>query len=355
MEFESTQPIRYPPKPFEFTGSGGEYFGIWIVNLLLTILTLGIYSAWAKVRRLQYFYRNTRLAGSVFDYHGSPIAILKGRLLGFTLLLVYSFAGKVSPLAGLVALVLVGLLLPWLLRNSFRFRLHYSSYRSLRFSFRGTQAGAYATFLGYGVLAIVTLYLAAPLFHQRMKRYQHGQSWFGATQFSFSAGVGAFYGIYLLVALILVGGFIAGSAMFGGALMTLAQMGPNEVPDPEAIIPVLFGFFALLVALSLIVGPLFQAKIGNLVWNNTRLGAHRFESRLAVGPLFWIMLTNFILVVITLGLFTPWAAVRMARYRAQCLTLLPATPIETFVADNATDVTATGEETAELFDVDIGL
>jgi uncharacterized membrane protein YjgN (DUF898 family) len=40
--------------PFEFRGTGGEYFRIWIVNLLLTILTLGIYSAWAKVRQLRY-------------------------------------------------------------------------------------------------------------------------------------------------------------------------------------------------------------------------------------------------------------------------------------------------------------
>ena len=30
-----------------FTGKASEYFGIWIVNVLLTILTLGIYSAWA--------------------------------------------------------------------------------------------------------------------------------------------------------------------------------------------------------------------------------------------------------------------------------------------------------------------
>ena len=65
---------------FEFTGKGWEYFRIWIVNLLLTILTLGVYSAWAKVRRLQYFYRNTRLDGASFEYHGTPIAILKGRV-----------------------------------------------------------------------------------------------------------------------------------------------------------------------------------------------------------------------------------------------------------------------------------
>ena len=33
-----------------FTGSGSEYFKIWIVNVLLTIITLGMYYPWAKVR-----------------------------------------------------------------------------------------------------------------------------------------------------------------------------------------------------------------------------------------------------------------------------------------------------------------
>lgn len=58
-------PAPAVPQPLRvrFCGSGSEYFRIWIVNLLLTIVTLGIYSAWAKVRTLQYFYRNTQLGG----------------------------------------------------------------------------------------------------------------------------------------------------------------------------------------------------------------------------------------------------------------------------------------------------
>ncbi|WP_373776122.1 DUF898 family protein, partial [Neisseria dentiae] len=39
---------------FEFHGNAGEYFNIWIVNIFLTIITLGIYGPWAKVRRLRY-------------------------------------------------------------------------------------------------------------------------------------------------------------------------------------------------------------------------------------------------------------------------------------------------------------
>src|ERR1700684_1505521 len=80
------------PEPLHFTGSGGEYFGIWIVNLLLTIVTLGIYSAWAKVRRLQYFYRHTELAGSSFDFHGSAARILIGRVIALVMLIAYNYS-----------------------------------------------------------------------------------------------------------------------------------------------------------------------------------------------------------------------------------------------------------------------
>ncbi len=49
---------------YQFHGKGGEFFGIWIVNVILSIITLGIYSAWAKVRTYQYFYGNGVFQGS---------------------------------------------------------------------------------------------------------------------------------------------------------------------------------------------------------------------------------------------------------------------------------------------------
>ena len=63
--------------PFAFTGSTKEYFKIWIVNALLTIVTLGIYSAWAKVRNKRYLYNNTWVNGASFEYHGKPTKILQ--------------------------------------------------------------------------------------------------------------------------------------------------------------------------------------------------------------------------------------------------------------------------------------
>src|SRR2546426_4204023 len=103
----ATEPKILGPQRFSFTGSGAEYFRIWVVNLLLSIVTLGVYSAWAKVRRLQYLYRNTTVAGAIFDYHGNPKAILKGRILALGLLAAYKTAAGFS----LVAAAAIGLVL----------------------------------------------------------------------------------------------------------------------------------------------------------------------------------------------------------------------------------------------------
>ena len=157
-----TSPSR-PPEPLHFTGTGAEYFGIWIVNLLLTIVTLGIYSAWAKVRRLQYFYRHTELAGSSFDFHGSPIRILIGRVIALAMLIAYNYSVRLHSPLTIVILVALAVVMPWLLRNSFRFRLYNTSWRGTRFHFRGSVGGAYRVFLLNGFLTLITLYVHGAL------------------------------------------------------------------------------------------------------------------------------------------------------------------------------------------------
>lgn len=114
---------------FRFHGSGSEYFRIWIVNVLLTVLTLGIYSAWAKVRRQRYFLGNTDLDGSRFDYHGQPMAILKGRVLAVMAYLAFTVSGNISPVLALVMLTLLlmvltlGLFSPWARVRALRYQL----------------------------------------------------------------------------------------------------------------------------------------------------------------------------------------------------------------------------------------
>ena len=130
-----------------FTGSGAEYFRIWVVNLALTVLTLGLYGAWAKVRRLQYFYQHTELDGAVFDYTASPVAILRGRVVAVLLLVLYTLSFEHSAHAGLAVTMLLFAGLPYLLWQSNRFKARNTRYRGLAFGFDGTLQDAYKVYL----------------------------------------------------------------------------------------------------------------------------------------------------------------------------------------------------------------
>jgi uncharacterized membrane protein YjgN (DUF898 family) len=352
-----TPPADYAPQPVRFTGTGSEYFGIWIVNLLLTVVTLGIYSAWAKVRRLRYFYRHTELAGSSFDFHGSAVRILVGRILALILLALYNYSVRLQSLWTLVIIVGLAVIMPWLLRNSFRFRLYNASWRGTRFHFRGSLGGAYRVFLLNGFLALITLYVMAPFMHQRLKAYQHGNSWFGQTRFSFQARVGQFYRVYLLLlAALLVAGVIFGVAVTAlGVPAMMAGASKTGHADPKAIVAVLVILYATLIVVGVAIGPIFNALISNLIWNNTRLGDHRIECQISPWKLVWITISNLVLVVVTLGLYIPWAMVRLTKYKAECVRLMPASDLQEFVAAEPEAVGAVGEEAAAVFDFDIAL
>jgi hypothetical protein len=140
------EPVSYVHTP-EFTGRGDEYFRIWIVNVLLTLVTFGVYSAWAKVRRAKYFRNNTRLAGHVFDYHGSPKAILRGRLVALVLLTAYSWAFQFSNAAGLVTVIGLCAAGPWLFMRAQQFAFANTSFRGLRFGFQARASDAYLAVL----------------------------------------------------------------------------------------------------------------------------------------------------------------------------------------------------------------
>ena len=121
------------------------------------------------MRRLQYFYRNARLAGASFDYHGQPLAILKGRIVAAMLFAGYYVAGYLNPIYGLVAAGVLALAVPFLISRSLRFRLYNSSYRGLRFEFLGSTKSAYWVFLALPVLSVFTFFLLIPFVQQRIK------------------------------------------------------------------------------------------------------------------------------------------------------------------------------------------
>jgi uncharacterized membrane protein YjgN (DUF898 family) len=338
-----------------FSGTGSEYFRIWIVNLALTIATLGIYSAWAKVRRLQFFYRHTRLAGAGFDYHGDPIAILKGRMVGLVLFGLYSAMGYVGTWMTVVILIALAVLLPWLLGRSLRFRLHNSSYRGLRFRFHGTTRQAYWIFLAMPIFMVLSLFTLGPFWHHRLKRYQFSNAAFGRTRFDTFAEVGEFYVAHILAAMLM--GVLLMVLIFTLVIAVVVAGGgrdPGATPGadmPFWFLPAIFTGYVL----AFVGGQaITTARIQNAVWNRARLGSLGFMCEISIMRLFWIQLSNLMATVLTLGFFRPFAQVRLAKFMAGCMTLVRAVPFSAFATAAADDVTAMGEETAELFDFDIG-
>ncbi len=361
---------------FEFMGSGSEYFKIWIVNILLTILTIGIYSAWAKVRRLRYFYNNTRLAGSSFDFHGSPIAILKGRLIAVLLIaLIY------VPYVGIVVLLLYFAALPWLLYRSLRFHLANTSYRNLRFAFLGDAAGAYKALLlpiaivlvaaavsgliaavvskTLGMaLAAVTLfafYGIGPYLQYRMRRYYTEGARVGASEFGFHVGVGQYYAVYavalgFLIALAIVGGVVFAMTVGVNIVAIAADASTLGAGKMVALAIMVGGFYLALLA----VGPLVVAMMQNTVWSGTSLAGQRFHSGLAVPNFMVTWVGLMLLTVITLGLYRPFAAVALARLRIEAMSW-SGQANDMIAVMREGNQRAIGSEVADLMDVDISL
>jgi uncharacterized membrane protein YjgN (DUF898 family) len=360
-ESASALPPRRPVVPsvrresFYFTGLGGEYFRIWIVNLLLSVVTLGIYSAWAKVRRMDYFYRNTRVAGSTFVYHGSPLAILKGRLIAGAVFGVYYVAGYLDPRLGAVALLLIFAALPWMLVRALRFRAHNTSYRGIRFGFHGSARGAYWVWLLLPFLNIFTLSTLTPFVHQRTKRYQHGNSSYGRTPFTFDAPVSGFYKAYLTV----IGCVIGLIVLTGVAFWLIIDI--QKVSGSDGVTSSVLSLLAVAVlVLAYAVGAagswaLMTSRITNLVWNHTRVGSCRFHCTLEANRLFLLMFTNALGMIFTLGLFKPFAQIRLATYMVGEFSLLSEGSLDDFIAGERQNVGAFGEEAAEFFDLDIAV
>jgi uncharacterized membrane protein YjgN (DUF898 family) len=329
--------------PVEFTASAGEYFRIWIVNLVLTILTLGVYSAWAKVRRRRYFYGHTRIDGEGFEYRGRPIAILKGRLIAVAAVALFYGTAKFAPsLIWLLAIVTV-CAAPWLIVRSMAFNAHNSAYRNIRLRFRGTYLQCLGLLLWTGFILIVTFGLAYPYFKARLMEFLFRNHSYGTT--AFEVPDLSYFGIYVRAAgLGLFVGLVAGLVgwLFGATFGTGSRT--------ASFIGTLVGYTGYLFIFSYI-----RAEIANATWSVIRVGKIRFECALRTGDLFWLYLVNIIAIVATLGLAAPWAMVRAMRYRARKMTVSAAGGLESFFAAESAEVGAAGEEIGEMFDFDLSL
>lgn len=369
---EGSPPARPPPPPpsqpppppapskalpLAFAGRAGDYFAIWIVNLLLTILTLGIWSAWAKVRRKRYFLGTTTIDGDAFDYLADGWTILKGRLIVAAATATYVASQSISPYlqGGLMLFYLVSY--PWIVNSSLRFNARMTVWRNVRFDFAGSYWGALFVFLVMPVIGIMSFGLLLPVASRLGANYLARHSRFGTAPFHASPALAPFYVAILQSLLILVAALFVILFLIGVAL-TLAGATPE---DPIQLIESIDATYFTVMPLVMLAGFMlatnfYRARVRNIVVNTLSLDQHhRFDSVLSGLRYAWIVLSNGILSIASLGLLHPWAAVRAWRYQSACLSVLPAAALDAFVGQQQDSGAALGSEFVDLQGLEIGL
>ncbi len=345
---------------FTFTGTWREYFGIWIVNILLTIVTLGIYSAWAKVRRNRYFYGNTHLAGASFDYHARPVQILIGRIVVLVVLIAYNLAVNFLPIVGGIIGVAFLFAIPWFVMRGLRFSARVTSYRNVRFDFTGGYGGAFLAYLLGGMLTWGSLGVLAPIASQWMWRYMLDNLRYGDRPIDCDPRLEKLYGQFVLplvtffVGLVLI--IVLGVSVFSFA-SGLGFDFEDFSPDIAmvGILGAVYAAFLPFFLLYVLVGLLYRAGTRNVALNETVIdGQHLIASHIGRWRYAWIAISNFFATLFTLGLARPWAAVRMARYLAAATALYSAGSLDDYLSTVKTPEGVVGAEYMDVEGLDFG-
>lgn len=348
-----------------FAGSAREYFRIWAVNLCLTLLTLGIFSAWAKVRKKRYFYSHTLLDGTPFQYLGQPVPILKGRIIAALLFLLYYLASHIFTSLLPYVLALGAVLAPWVLARSAAFNARYSAYRNMTFRFEGNYLTAALAIYWMGLIPLIVigslfqwwgnyaLGLAAvgvfglvfPWWLIKLRQFVIDNTVFGGNNGALTAKGQDLLAIYFKAGLLMVLFGIVSSVIMFSVLRTSA-LSPTTI----------YGITALLYAGYVVAFAFVQAHSTNLIWNHLRVGPVQFSSTLKARGMAKLYLTNAVGIIASFGLLIPWAVIRTYKYRIEHLNVeLEDGSLGDFEGSDTTAVHAAGAEIGDFFDLDLSL
>ncbi|HEU4996586.1 MAG TPA: YjgN family protein [Gemmatimonadaceae bacterium] len=309
---------------FRYHGTGGSLFGLMLGNALLTIITLGIYSFWARNSVRQFHYSHTEADGDRFTYHGTGGELLRGYLkaLGIMFVLAMGFGvlsavlapgrSQVAQVIVVIALYVAIFMLSLVAINGARrYRMSRSSWRGIRFSFHGKAEDFVPMMLRGTLLSIVTLGFYSPEFQNQRRAFLVTNARFGSEPFLYDG---------------------EGRALFGEWVKALLLTIPT------------LGF-------SWIWYVAFQHRY---FWSHTAMRGARFQSTVTGGDLLSLSLTNVLLVFLTLGIGAPWAMTRAHQFWTERLSLHGTVEWAT-IQQRAQAADATAEGLADSFDIDVGI
>jgi uncharacterized membrane protein YjgN (DUF898 family) len=366
-----------------YVGSGGEFFKIWIVNIFLTILTLGFYSPWAKVRSRKYLYNSTTFRDTRFDYHADPKSILIGRIIALCIFGVYAIASAISPIGGLLGMLFVFFLIPFLMVKSLKFNIKNTSYNNIRFNFFGKVLDGYKLYFKYfsfPVLlitgALLFLYLTGMFTEEQLKDPQKSM-----TFLKIIGGVQIINVLYLFFissrSLNDIFSFIYNNIYYGGSrvnIMTSKKEVFQNIFKPLflwilglCLVPLLIAVLAIVAKdlvpiLSIVLVPLiyigiifisfrFPYSIIIFVWDRLHIEGGNTKTDLKLSSFIWVAFSNAILTAITFGFYFPWAIIKMQRLKVESR-LVKIDSLDSISAIAQEKESALGEELVDVFDFD---
>lgn len=310
------------PRPVLFHGRGSTLFGIHIVNVLRTLLTFGVYHFWGKVRVRRYVLGQVAFEGDRLAYHGTgrELALGFARAVLFVMLPITALnagptllgADPLVEVAGQVlASLIAGAFVPLAMVGAHRYRLSRTSWRGIRFSFRGRTWDFVRLFWTGSFLTTLSFGLYYPVFDTRRRAFLTSHARFGQWAFRFTGRGRDLLRPYLLA-----------------LLLTAPTLG-------------LAWFW-------------YAAKKRRYFWDHTACGTARFRSTLTGRQLMNLTIGNALLLVFTLGFAWPWVLVRKARLA--CTTLAMEGPLDLSRIVQATpEAGATGDALSALLGADVGL
>lgn len=305
-----------------FHGSAGALFGIHVVNALFTLLTLGVYFFWGKARVRAYLLGATELDGDRFAYHGTGRELFIGFARGVAVVFlpvvllsilpqVYGAPGQVTAALAMLLWMTGLLLVPVAMVGARRYRLSRTSWRGIRFSFRGQVREFVGIFVTGTILTSLTLGIYYPVFVTQRQAFMISHAYFGSRKLDFDGRGRDLIAPFLVM-----------------LLLFLPTLG-------------LSWFW-------------FSARRQRYFTEHTRFGATTFRSAVTGGRLAWLTISNVLALVLTVGLAWPWTVVRGLRFTLRYTTVEG--PLD--VADirqDARAASATGEGLAGLLDADFGV
>ncbi len=321
-------------------GRSGELFVIFLVNLALSIVTLGIYRFWGRTRIRRYVWSQTSLLGEPLEYTGRGIELFLGFL--FALVLIYGpiaglffwldvelpesgeeFGGaKLNSLIVFIAILLLATPILMLfyyvaLFAAYRYRIGRTSWLGIRGGMEGSAWRYGFLGLGLGFLNVLTLGWTKPWADSVVFKYRLGRTWFGDGQFQSHLDADGLYSRY---ALAWIGTAVAIGAMI--AVFAAVGLGGQIMDHRGAVDPVQMQVIIVAIELTpLIVYQLlicaYKAALVRNIAKTLTYGAVRFRAEVTFKDVFKLRIPNLLLMVFTLGLAYPYVVMRTTRFIAR--------------------------------------